>query len=110
LPGRTFAALLRGEEVAWDGVAFYEFENTRAIRTGEWKYVNRFPSGPDELYDLRADPGERKNLVNQPDHAATQGQLARRLEEFFQRYADAKYDLRRGGTSKAPLLTPRPRD
>ncbi len=39
----------------------------RALQTDAWKFVQR--PGHDELYDLAADPGERKNL------AATQGQL-----------------------------------
>ena len=94
----------------WDDVVFYEFENTRAVRTADWKYVHRFPKGPDELYDLKNDPGERKNLVDQPDQAAMQKQLAKRLEEFFDRHADRQYDLRRGGTSKVPLLTQKPGD
>jgi arylsulfatase A-like enzyme len=110
LPGRSFAPALRGKEGKWDDVVFYEFENTRAIRTVEWKYVYRFPKGPDELYDLKNDPGEKKNLIDQPDHVARQKQLGKRLEEFFDRYADRQYDLRRGGTSKAPLLTQKPKD
>ena len=54
---------------------FFEFENTRAIRTRDWKYVGRFPDGPNELYDLKSDPDERHNLVDQPAHAAQQKEL-----------------------------------
>ena len=56
LPGRSFAPLLLGESPEWDDVAFYEFENVRAIRTAEWKYVERFGEGPTELYDLARGP------------------------------------------------------
>lgn len=105
LPGHSLAPALRGKGVEWDQVVFYEFENTRAVRTTEWKYISRFPKGPDELYDLKNDPGERKNLVEQSDHAAVQKALRKRLDEFFDRYADPAYDLRRGGKSKTPLLT-----
>ena len=28
---------------------FYEFENVRAIRTPEWKYIERIHEEPDEL-------------------------------------------------------------
>jgi hypothetical protein len=31
--------------------------------------------------------------------------LARRLNDFFDRYADRKYDLKRGGKSKTALHT-----
>jgi arylsulfatase A-like enzyme len=86
-------------------VIFFEFENTRMIRTPEWKYTRRFPTGPDELYDLQNDTGERTNLVDRPEHADVRDRQAARLEAFFARYADPKYDLWRGGGSKTLLLT-----
>src|SRR5256886_4891257 len=72
LPGHSYSDSLHGKHEAWDNTVFFEFENTRAIRTFDWKYINRFPDGPSELYDLKSDPGERHNLVDQPDHAAQQ--------------------------------------
>jgi len=105
LPGRDFSPILEGKRIDWDNVVFYEFENSRMIRTPDWKYTRRFPDGPDELYDLRRDPGEDVNLAGQPDCAADQSLLGKRLDEFFDRYADPKYDLRRGGGSKTQLLT-----
>jgi arylsulfatase A-like enzyme len=108
LPGHSYAVVLEGKPLDWEQVVFYEFENTRAIRTLEWKYIHRFPDGPDELYDLKHDPGERKNLVGQPAPAAVQKELRKRLDAFFDRYADPTYDLKRDGRSKVPLLTRRP--
>jgi arylsulfatase A-like enzyme len=109
LPGRDFTPLLAGKPVDWDNTVFFEFENTRAIRTVQWKHIYRFPDGPDELYDLKNDPGERKNLAGQAAHADVQKELRKRLDAFFDRYADPQYDLRRGGKSKSRLLTqPRP--
>jgi arylsulfatase A-like enzyme len=105
LPGRSYAGALRGQKVEWGDAVFFEFENTRAIRTAQWKYVSRFPDGPNELYDLKADRGEANNLVDQPAQAVVREQLARRLDEFFDRYADPKYDLKRGGKSKTALHT-----
>src|SRR5688572_17714867 len=65
LPGRSYAAELRkGDSAERADAVFFEFENTRAIRTATWKYVQRFPDGPDELYDLGADPGEETNLIS----------------------------------------------
>jgi arylsulfatase A-like enzyme len=103
-PGRSFAPALKGEPTAWDNVAFYEFDTTRAIRTGEWKYVRRPPTGPDELYDLKRDPGERVNLIDRPAQAAVRAELGKRLDEFFAKYADPKYDLLHGGKSKAKRI------
>ena len=67
-PGRDFAAALRGKPIEWDDVMFYEFETTRAIRTADWKLIRRHATGPHELYNLQADPGELTNLAALPEH------------------------------------------
>jgi len=105
LPGRSFAPVLQGKSIAWDDVVFYEFENVRAVRTADWKYVERIHQAPNELYDLKNDPGERKNLIGKPQHADVQKQLQDRLHQFFGRYAEKKWDLWQGGRSKTALLT-----
>ena len=77
----------------------------RRVESAEWKYIHRFPDGPEELYDLQNDPGERRNVIGQPAQAALQGELRKRLDSFFDRYADPQYDLKGGGKSKVPLLS-----
>jgi arylsulfatase A-like enzyme len=104
-PGRDYSAALKGKTLLWDDVIFYEFENVRAVRTAEWKYIERYADGPHELYDLKNDPNERFNLFGQPKQAKTQKKLRVRLYGFFNRYADPKYDLWHGGRSKTHLLT-----
>lgn len=104
-PGRDFSAALRGEQLAWDNVMFYEMETVRAVRTEDWKYVARFPKGPFELYDMKKDPQERFNLFGQPGTEAKRAELAQRLDEFFAKYADPQYDLWQGGRSKAKRHT-----
>jgi arylsulfatase A-like enzyme len=96
---------MHGLPLEWENVIFFEFENTRMIRTSQWKSTRRFPAGPDELYDLQNDPGERTNLVDRPEPAATREELAAPREAFFARHADPKYDLWHGGGSKTLLLT-----
>jgi len=105
-PGRDFSALLRGRKIPWEDVVFYEFENTRAIRTSQWKYVRRHPAGPNELYDLSKDPGESRNRIDDPAAAEARKDLDARLSAFFSRYAAPRHDLWRGGRSKARRLTP----
>lgn len=102
--GRDFSGVLRGGELTdWDDTICYEMENTRAIREDRWKYVARFPDGPYELYDMESDPQERFNLHGQPGTDAVRDRLASRLEGFFGTYADPKYDLWKGGGSKATI-------
>ena len=96
--------MLDGGQIAgWENVVYYEYQNVRVIRTSDWKYIERFRAEPNELYDLEHDPAERNNLVDQPPHRATQEELRRRLRAFFNRYADRKYDLWRGGKAKTAL-------
>jgi arylsulfatase A-like enzyme len=101
LPGHSYCDTLIGKPAAWDDTVFFEYENTRAVRAREWKYISRFPDGPNELYDLTSDSGERYNVVDQAIHAELQERLRARLDAFFTRYADPRFDLSRGGISKA---------
>lgn len=59
----------------------------------------------DELYDLKNDPEENINLVNDPKYQNIKGQLNKRLTDFFDKYADPKYDLWKGGTAKSNANT-----
>ena len=105
-PGRDFSPALRGQQLEnWDNTIFYEMETTRAIRAERWKYVARFPDGPYELYDMENDPQERFNMFGQPGTESTRADLAKRLDAFFDQYADPKYNIWKGGGSKAKLHT-----
>lgn len=82
--GRSWAKLAKGESSDWRDAWYYEYNyekqfpytpNVRGIRTDRWKYI-RYPhgdGGPDrhmaELYDIKADPDETKNLIKDPRHA-----------------------------------------
>lgn len=105
-PGRDFSRALRGESLAWDNTVYYEMETMRAVRTDRWKYVARHPAGPFELYDLAADPMERNNLHGQPGTEPRRDELAAQLDGFFARHADPKYDIWKGGVSKAKRHAP----
>jgi len=108
LPGRSFVPLLLGEsaEGREQVVVFDEYGPTRMVRTKEWKYVHRYPDGPNELYDLRTDPTEQTNLVSDrsgvgegesgrggdPGYGAVVEEMRGRLSDFFARYADPARD------------------
>jgi arylsulfatase A-like enzyme len=94
IQGKSWKALAHGKDPAWRKAWFYEYNyekqfpytpNIRGLRTDEWKFI-RYPHGdgsPDkhmaELYHLRKDPGELRNLANDPKHAATRRQLEQQL-------------------------------
>lgn len=71
LDGISFVAALRGQSLKTDRVLYWEFHEggfNRAIRFGNWKAIQFGKDGPVELYDLKADRGERKNLAeSKPD-------------------------------------------
>ena len=112
LPGRNFAPMLRGEEIAdWDNTVFYDFETIRVIRTEKWKYVERMRPKPNtlyhmknELYDLKNDPAESVNLFDKTTNYNTTIALRRRLFNFFDKYSDPKWDLWNGGGPKGGLM------
>ncbi|MBN1838079.1 MAG: hypothetical protein JW820_19630 [Spirochaetales bacterium] len=54
--------------------------------------MHRFPSGPHELHGLTHDPGERRNLVEEPWHASLVRELRGRLQEWFFEYVDPQND------------------
>jgi arylsulfatase A-like enzyme len=56
-------------------------------RTRDWKYVRR-QGESDELYDLRADPGETINRIDDPTCADTLNALRLRLLDWLQQTAD----------------------
>ena len=56
------------------------------IRTSEWKYVHRYPEGPNELWDLVNDPDERQNLIDDSDHQQLIVKLREQMESWFDKY------------------------
>lgn len=74
IQGESFVPLLKGEKTKWRQSGLFEYFQEQnfsrtptwhAVRTDRWKYIQYSElSGMDELYDLKKDPFEMKNLVN----------------------------------------------
>ena len=66
------------------------------IRSKEWKYVRRLYD-TDELYDLKNDPDEVNNLIDDPSLASVRDQLVAAMAEWFIETGDQvpwRWDLR----------------
>ena len=74
-------------------------EHTKAVmcRTKDMKYVQRLYES-DELYDLRQDPGETRNWIQEPAMVKKLAALKERLLKFYQETTDVvPHDLDRRG-------------
>ncbi len=94
LPGESFLTALRDEHAQGrDTVIVYdEYGYCRMIRTREWKYVHRYPDGPNELWDLVNDPNERNNLIEDPAQVPRIKDLREQMEAWFDEYVDPDRD------------------
>ncbi|MQA06546.1 MAG: sulfatase-like hydrolase/transferase [Streptosporangiales bacterium] len=92
--GVSMAAELTGD--AGDAreavVVCHEYGGVRAVRTQEWKYVVRHGAAPDELYDLRDDPDERANLVDDASYRRRVDELDGILHDWFATRVDPRLD------------------
>ncbi|MBI2421223.1 MAG: sulfatase-like hydrolase/transferase [Candidatus Hydrogenedentes bacterium] len=81
--GRSFLPLLLGEDQPWDNTFYgqyamhhYADADMHMIRTPEWKLVRDFlRTGAGELYDLKNDPEEAHNRIDDPALAAVREKL-----------------------------------
>lgn len=57
-------------------------------RTTQHKYIRRYYTDHHELFDLKADPGETRNVSGHPDHEDLERRMETRLLDFFMETAD----------------------
>lgn len=88
--GIDLSPLLRGKSFTPHDAIYAQYDlrneavdSMRMVRTRDWKLVRHyFADGADELFNLRADPGELKNLFGTPAHAKAQARLQKQLIEW----------------------------
>ncbi|HYG74006.1 MAG TPA: sulfatase [Planctomycetota bacterium] len=96
--GKSWVKLVREGDTAWRNAWFYEYNyekqfpytpNVRGIRTDQYKFIH-YPHGDGkedrhmaELYDLKADPEERNNLIKDTQYAATVKTLKEELAKLM---------------------------
>ena len=99
-PGRSYAAFLRGQSPAWRNRLYFEYEYVRGVRTDNLKYVERTKEWPSELWDLEADPGEKRNVIDDPRHQKQLAALRRDMHDFFRRHQAPPIDEWRSTTKQ----------
>lgn len=93
IKGRSMLPLAKGETTDWRDYLLYEYYWERnypqtptmhALRGDQFKYIRYHGIwDTDELYDIKADPQERTNLINDPAHAEQIAKMNKRLFEIL---------------------------
>jgi arylsulfatase A-like enzyme len=99
LHGRSVMPLLLGADVPWRDAFLYEYyeypaghcaRKNRGIRTDRWKLIHFFEQPQEwELYDLKEDPNETKNLATSRQHSSVITSLKARMEALRRELGDS---------------------
>ena len=73
------------------------------IRTHDFKF-NRYIHHGEELYDLKNDPHELNNLVNDAKYAEVKADLSRKLDRWIEDNDDPFYSLKSTTRSGKPIV------
>jgi len=94
MDGKSILPLLKGKEIPWRDAVFYEYywernfpqtPTVHGIRTDRYKYMHYHGIWDiDELYDLKNDPEEAHNLINDPKHSERVKELNTRLFDWLE--------------------------
>lgn len=92
LSGRSYLAVAMGKPLPqkqpWRNVVFSHLQDTDMVRDSRFKLVLRNGGkGPNEFYDLQADPRERINGYDDGQYASIRPALAAEIAKWKQRYS-----------------------
>lgn len=93
MDGQSFLPLVKGEEIPWRDYFFYVYyweqnyphtPTQFALRGEQYKYITYYGVwDTDELFDIKADPGEQNNLIHDPKYAKVYEEMQTRLYEMM---------------------------
>jgi len=92
MQGRDLAPLMKNEQPEWRDEFFYEhlfdhktIPKSEGVVTKRYKYMRYFEQAPvyEELYDLKTDPFEEKNLAGDPEFDAVLQQLRKKCDSYI---------------------------
>jgi arylsulfatase A-like enzyme len=92
LCGRSYLPLATNRPLPkkqpWRDLVFGQFRNTEMARDNYFKLILRDEGqGDNELYDIRRDPREMKNLYDDPGVSTVRDRLAAQLAQWRRKYA-----------------------
>ena len=95
MQGRSLVPLMKGLRPEWRSSFLIELYSDnvfpriekmgyKAVRNQRWKYIHYLDlNGMDELYDLKTDPYEMKNLISEPTAKKALDEMKRELERLL---------------------------
>ena len=102
MQGRSLVPLLGGKRPAWRSSFLVEyFSDTvfprilkmgyTAVRSQHWKYIHYLElDGMNELYDLKNDPYEMKNLIDQSNGARALNEMKQEMDRLLRETSATK--------------------
>jgi N-acetylglucosamine-6-sulfatase len=117
MDGRSFLPLLESGKIPWRDEIFYEYywernfpqtPTVHAVRTERYKYLHYHGIwDTDELYDLKNDPEEMVNLINEPQHKKLIEELNKKLFNWLEETDGMKIPLRPDAGSQSNQRGPK---
>lgn len=94
--GESFVSLFQNANSPWRKAFLAEYflekvapitPTWQAVRTSDWKYIH-YPEmeGMDELYHLKADPKEVRNLINSPEQRTRLKEMKAQLQDLLNKF------------------------
>jgi arylsulfatase len=88
--GRSIVPVFQKDNTVQRDFLYFHHNNNRAIRSGDWKAVSIGKDGPWELYNIKENRSETKNLATaQPARLAKMTALWQQTEDSFVKTREA---------------------
>lgn len=111
MPGKSFVQLLKGDTTKWRNKIFYEYyweydfpmtPTVYGVRTDQYKYIRYMGVwDQNELYDIKNDPNEIHNLINQQKFQPIAKKMAGELFDWLEETKGLQIPIKR--TVKHPF-------